>query len=197
MTDLHHLSDEELVKGFVSGNQKCFEILVARHKQKVFSYIFLMVRRQELAEDIFQESFLKVHCSIMQGRYAESGKFTSWVMRISHNLIIDYFRKQKHLPLVYNEDYSNDIFNNRKFSDNSIEDQLVFDEVLTDVSLLVDQLPQSQREVVKMRHYMGLSFKEIAEETNVSINTALGRMRYAIINLRKMMEEKDISLALP
>jgi len=197
MTDLHYLSDEELVKGFVAGNQKCFEILVTRHKQKVFSYIFLMVRRQELAEDIFQESFLKVHCSIMQGRYAESGKFASWVMRISHNLIIDYFRKQKHLPMVYNEDYSNDIFNNQKFSDNSIEDRMVFDEVLKDVSLLVEQLPDTQREVVKMRHYMGLSFKEIAEETNVSINTALGRMRYAIINLRKMMEEKDISLAIP
>jgi RNA polymerase sigma-70 factor (ECF subfamily) len=197
MTDLHYLSDEELVKGFVAGNQKCFEILVTRHKQKVFSYIFLMVRRQELAEDIFQESFLKVHCSIMQGRYAESGKFASWVMRISHNLIIDHFRKQKHLPMVYNEDYSNDIFNNRKFSDNSIEDRLVFDEVLKDVSQLVEQLPDTQREVVKMRHYMGLSFKEIAEETNVSINTALGRMRYAIINLRKMMEEKDITLALP
>lgn len=197
MTELYSLSDEELVKGFVAGNQKCFAILVERHKQKVFSYIFLMVRRQELAEDIFQESFLKVHCSIMQGRYAESGKFTSWVMRIAHNLIIDHFRKQKHLPMVYNEDYSGDLFNNRKLSDNSVEDRLVYDEVLKDVSLLVDQLPESQREVVKMRHYMGLSFKEIAEETNVSINTALGRMRYALINLRKMMEEKDITLSFP
>ncbi len=197
MTDLYCLSDEELVKGFVAGNQKCFEILVDRHKQKVFSYIFLMVRRQELAEDIFQESFLKVHCSIMLGRYAESGKFTSWVMRIAHNLIIDHYRKQKHLPMVYNEDYSSDLFNDRKLSDNSIEDRMVHEDILKDISLLVDQLPESQREVVRMRHYMGLSFKEIAEETDVSINTALGRMRYALINLRKMMDEKNISLSLP
>ncbi len=197
MTEIYQLSDEELVKGFISGNQKCFEILVERHKQKVFSYIYLMVKRQELAEDIFQESFLKVHCSIMQGRYAESGKFTSWVMRIAHNLIIDHFRKQKHLPMVYNEDYPNDIFNNQKLTDSSIEERMVHDEVLKDVAVLVEQLPESQREVVKMRHYMGLSFKEIAEETNVSINTALGRMRYALINLRKMMEEKDITLSIP
>lgn len=195
MTELYFLSDEELVKGFVAGNQKCFSILVERHKQKVFSYIYLMVRRQELAEDIFQESFLKVHCSIMEGRYAESGRFTSWVMRIAHNLIIDHFRKQKHLPLIYNEDYSHDLFNDRKLTDTSIEDQLVHDEVLKDVASLVDQLPDNQKEVVKMRHFMGLSFKEIAEETNVSINTALGRMRYALINLRKMMEEKDITLS--
>ena len=195
MTELNFLSDEELVKGFVAGNQKCFSLLVERHKQKVFSYIYLMVRRQELAEDIFQESFLKVHCSIMEGRYAESGKFTSWVMRISHNLIIDHFRKQKHLPMIYNEDYAHDLFNDRKLTDASIEDQLVHDEVLKDVALLVDQLPDNQKEVVKMRHFMGLSFKEIAEETNVSINTALGRMRYALINLRKMMEEKDITLS--
>ncbi len=197
MADLFNLSDEELVKGFALGNQKYFEILVERHKQKVFSYIFLMVRRPELAEDIFQESFLKVHCSIIQGRYAESGKFTSWVMRISHNLIIDHFRKQKHLPIIYKDDYPHDLFNDKRLTDNCFEDKVVHDEVLKDVSILVEQLPVSQREVVKMRHYMGLSFKEIAEETNVSINTALGRMRYALINLRKMMEEKDITLSLP
>ncbi|MCL2074582.1 MAG: sigma-70 family RNA polymerase sigma factor [Marinilabiliaceae bacterium] len=196
MTEVINLSDEELVKGFERGNQRCFNALIDRHKQKIFSFIFLMVRQQELAEDIFQDAFLKVHHSIKNGKYAESGKFVSWVMRISHNLIIDYFRKQKHLPMVYNEDYAGDLLNNSKLSDNSIEDKMVFDEVLQNVSSLVDLLPDSQREVVKMRHYMGMSFKEIAEETNVSINTALGRMRYAILNMRKLMEEKKISLTI-
>jgi RNA polymerase sigma factor (sigma-70 family) len=163
MTDLFNLSDEELVKSFVSGNQKCFDALIERHKQKVFSYIFLMVRRQELAEDIFQDAFLKVHYTISRGRYAESGRFASWVMRIAHNLIIDYFRRQKHFPMVYNEDHSRDIFNHTKFSETNIEDQIVYDEVLQDVADLVELLPDTQKEVVKMRHYMGLSFKEIAD----------------------------------
>ena len=196
MTDLINLSDEELVKSFAEGDQRCFNVLIDRHKQKIYSFIFLMVRRQELAEDIFQDSFLKVHHSIIEGRYAESGKFVSWVMRIAHNLIIDYYRKQKHLPMVYNEEYTYDLFNDYKLSDKSIEDKMVFDEILKDVSALVELLPDNQREVVKMRHYMGLSFKEIAEETNVSINTALGRMRYALLNLRRMMDEKNILLSL-
>jgi RNA polymerase sigma-70 factor (ECF subfamily) len=195
MTELKKLSDEELVESFAEGNPKCFDILIDRHKQKVFSFIFLMVRRQELAEDIFQDAFLKVHHSVRAGRYAESGKFASWVMRIAHNLIIDYFRKQKQLPMVYNEDHEYDIFNDSNLSDDSIEDKMVLAEIEHDVAALVELLPDTQREVVKMRHYMGLSFKEIAEETNVSINTALGRMRYALLNLRKMMEEKNIVLS--
>ncbi len=194
MTDLLNLSDEELVKSFVSGNQKCFDVLLERHKQKIFSYIFLMVRKHELAEDIFQDAFLKVHHTIMEGRYAESGRFVSWVMRIAHNLIIDHFRRQKHFPMVYNDDHSKDLFNHPKYSDSNIEDQMVYEEVLKDVSELVELLPDNQKEVVRMRHYLGLSFKEIAEETNVSINTALGRMRYALINLRRMMEERQLSL---
>ncbi|GAO28659.1 RNA polymerase sigma factor [Geofilum rubicundum] len=194
MTDLLNLSDEELVKSFVSGNQKCFDVLLERHKQKVFSYIFLMVRKQELAEDIFQDAFLKVYHTIMEGRYAESGRFASWVMRIAHNLIIDHFRRQKHFPMVYNDDHPKDLFNHPRYSDSNIEEQLVFEEVLKDVSELVELLPDNQKEVVKMRHYLGLSFKEIAEETNVSINTALGRMRYALINLRRMMEERQLTL---
>ena len=196
MADFLNLSDEELVKSFVEGDQRCFNVLIDRHKQKIFSFIFLMVRRQELAEDIFQDAFLKVHHSIIEGRYSESGRFASWVMRIAHNLIIDHYRKQKHLPMVYNEEYTYDLFNDSKLSDSSIEDKMVFNEVLKDVSALVELLPDNQREVVKMRHYMGLSFKEIAEETNVSINTALGRMRYALLNLRKMMEENDLTLSL-
>lgn len=197
MTDIINLSDEELVKGFADGNQRCFNALIDRHKQKIYSFIFLMVRKQELAEDIFQDSFLKVYSSIKDGKYAESGKFASWVMRIAHNLIIDHFRKQKHLPMVYEVENARDIFNNVKLSDGSIEDRMVYDEVMNDVSTLVELLPENQRQVVKMRHYLGLSFKEIADETGVSINTALGRMRYAILNLRKMMEEKNILLTLP
>jgi len=197
MADIINLSDEELVKGFADGNQRCFNALIDRHKQKIYSFIFLMVRKQELAEDIFQDSFLKVHSSIKDGKYAESGKFASWVMRIAHNLIIDHFRKQKHLPMVYEVENTRDIFNNVKLSDGSIEDQMVYEEVMSDVSALVELLPENQRQVVKMRHYLGMSFKEIADETGVSINTALGRMRYAILNLRKMMEEKNILLTLP
>ncbi len=195
MTDIVKLSDEQLVIGFVSGENRCFDALLERHKQKVFSYIFLMVRNQELAEDIFQDAFLKVHSTLIKGKYLESGKFASWVIRISHNLIIDHYRRQKHYQMVYNEDYPRDIFNQSKFSDRTIEDEIVQDEVLKGVAELVEMLPHNQKEVVKMRHYMGLSFKEIAEETNVSINTALGRMRYALINLRRMMEEKNISLS--
>lgn len=193
MTEVNKLSDEELVKGFVSGKQKCFDAILDRHKQKVFSYIFLMLRNQELAEDIFQDTFIKVHATLLNGRYSESGRFVSWVMRIAHNLIIDHFRRQKQFPIVYNDDYERDLFNNQKFSDKSIEDEMVRDEVYSSVAQLVEALPDTQREVVRMRHYMGLSFKEIAEETDVSINTALGRMRYALMNLRKMMEENNIS----
>ncbi|NLX72707.1 MAG: sigma-70 family RNA polymerase sigma factor [Bacteroidales bacterium] len=192
MTDLNKLSDEELVKSFVSGDKKCFDVLLERHKQRIFSYIFMMVRKQELAEDIFQDAFLKVHYTLSKGRYSESGRFASWVMRIAHNLIIDHFRRQKHFQVVYNGDYPKDLFNNPRYSDLNIEETIVFEEKLRDVSALIELLPDNQREVVVMRHYLGLSFKEIAEETDVSINTALGRMRYALINLRRMMEERSV-----
>lgn len=195
MTDLFKLSDEELVKSFVSGKKKCFDVLLERHKQKVFSYIFMMVRKEDLTEDLFQDTFVKVYHTLQDGRYAENGRFVSWVMRIAHNLIIDHFRRQKHFPVVYNDDHARDLFNHPRYSDQTIEDQMVMEEVLKDVSELVELLPDNQREVVKMRHYMGLSFKEIADETNVSINTALGRMRYALINLRRMMEERSCSLS--
>jgi RNA polymerase sigma-70 factor (ECF subfamily) len=194
MTEYNNLSDEGLVKGFTSGDHKCFDVLLERHKQRVFSYIFLMVRNQDLAEDIFQDAFMKVHSTLDKGSYAENGRFVSWVMRIAHNLIVDHYRRQKNFRLIYNEDYERDIFNDSSFSEGTIEEEMVKDEIYSDVSQLVELLPANQREVIKMRHYMGLSFKEIAEETNVSINTALGRMRYALLNLRKMMEEKNLSL---
>ncbi|PRY95976.1 RNA polymerase sigma-70 factor (ECF subfamily) [Marinilabilia salmonicolor] len=196
MTELTILSDEELVKKFISGDSRCIDLLIERHHQRIYSFIFLMVRQRDLAEDIFQDVFVKVIHSLKSGKYAENGRFTSWVMRIAHNLIIDHFRKQKNQQMVSNDQHSFDLFNNARFSDQTIEDQMVHDQLISEVAALVEMLPESQKEVIRLRHYFGLSFKEIAEETNVSINTALGRMRYALINMRKMMEEKNMSLTI-
>jgi len=188
------LSDNSLVKQFVDGNQQAVEILIARHKKRVFTYIFLIVKNHHLAEDIFQDTFIKVIRSLKSGKYTENGKFISWVLRISHNLIIDHFRKEKLLSTTSNEDTSVDLFNSPKYSEENIEDKLVYDQITADVRLLIDELPSDQREVIIMRHYQGLSFKEISDLTDVSINTALGRMRYALINLRKLIEKKNLSL---
>ncbi|MFP4023328.1 MAG: RNA polymerase sigma factor [Thiohalospira sp.] len=187
-------SDHELVKRFIDGNQSSIETLIKRHKDKVYTYIFLMVKNEHLANDIFQETFIKVIKSLHTGKYQENGKFISWVIRISHNLIIDYFRKEKQMKTYSNDEYETDLFNSNKFSDKTIEDNIIHEQVCNDVRKLVDFLPEEQKEVVLLRHYVGLSFKDIAEQTNVSINTALGRMRYALINLRKLIEEKKLSL---
>jgi RNA polymerase sigma factor (sigma-70 family) len=189
-------TDYELISRFIKGEQSCFEELINRHKNKVFAYISLYIRDQALAEDIFQDTFLKVIQSVKSGRYYDNGKFISWVMRIAHNLIIDHFRRIKQMNTVSNDNYESDIFNSRKFADSTIEDDLIKRQVQKDIRKMITQLPDDQREVVILRHYAGLSFKEIAEITDVSINTALGRMRYALINLRKLMDEKKISLAL-
>jgi len=179
------LNDNELVQQFMKGDQESLEILIHRHKSRVFSYILLIVKNQELAEDIFQETFIKVIRSLKKGKYTENGKFISWVLRISHNLIIDHFRKEKLKGMVSNESTQVDIFNSRKFAEDTIEDQMVKTQILFEVKELIAELPEDQQQVIYMRHYMGLSFKEIAEKTDVSINTAWGRMRYALINLRK------------
>ncbi len=189
------LSDYELVKRYTCGHQPSFEILLNRHKNRIFSYIIVIVKDQQLAEDIFQDTFIKVINSLKTGRYHEEGRFVSWVMRIAHNLIIDHFRKEKHLPTYSNDAYEIDLFNSSKFSDATVEQNMIKDQITNEVKDLLDELPDDQREVVVMRHYMGLSFKEIAEQTNVSINTALGRMRYALINLRKMIKEKNLILS--
>jgi len=196
MRDLKQLADEALVKGYMSGNSRCIDVLIERHKNKIFTYILVSVKNRELAEDIFQDTIVKVIHSLKAGKYSENGKFTSWVMRIGHNLIIDHYRKEKHLSMVSNDNYDFDLFNNPRFSAVSVEDKIVYDQILKDVSKLVNLLPESQKKVVELRHYKGLSFKDIAEELGVSINTALGRMRYAIINLRKIAEEKNISLSI-
>ena len=187
-------SDYELIQRFIKGEQSCFEQLVYRHKNKVFAYISLYIRDQALAEDIFQDTFLKVIQSVKNGKYYDNGKFVSWVMRIAHNLIIDHFRRVKQMNTISNDSYETDLFNSTKFAEDNIEDIMVNRQIQKDVRKMINLLPDDQREVVILRHYADLSFKEIAEITNVSINTALGRMRYALINMRKIMEENKISL---
>ena len=187
-------TDQELVRQFINGNRSGIENLIHRHKKKVFTYISIYVREQSLAEDIFQETFLKVIHSLKAGKYTDNGKFLSWVMRIAHNLIIDHFRREKQMRMLSNDNYESDILNEKKFTEDNIEDYMVKEQIVNDVRTLLEKLPEDQREVVMLRHYAGLSFKEIAEQTDVSINTALGRMRYALINMRKMIEEKCLNL---
>jgi RNA polymerase sigma-70 factor (ECF subfamily) len=190
------ISDYELIQRFIKGEQSCFEHLIHRHKNKVFAYISLYIRDQALAEDLFQDTFMKVIQSVRAGKYQDNGKFISWVMRIAHNLIIDHFRKMKQMNTVSNDDYESDLFNSKKFSESTVEDDMIKRQIQKDVRKIISHLPEDQREVVILRHYAGLSFKEIADITDVSINTALGRMRYALINMRKLIEEKKISLTL-
>lgn len=188
------LTDNELVVKFVNGDAQAIETLIHRYKNKVYTYILLTVRDQQLAEDIFQDTFLKVIKSLTEGRYQENGRFLQWVMRIAHNLVIDYFRREKQMNTVSSEKYEFDLFNSQKFSDQTIEDEIIDFQITKDIRRLVDELPDDQKEIILLRHYGGLSFKEIADQTNVSINTALGRMRYALINLRKIIKDNNISL---
>jgi len=194
MFNTEPMNDNALVQKFINGDQLALEELVNRHKNRVFTYIVLIVKNHQLAEDIFQDTFIKVIRSLKTGKYTENGKFVSWVLRIAHNLIIDHFRREKLLSTTSNDDTEVDLFNSQKYSDENIEDRLVYDQITTDVRKLIDLLPEDQRQVIIMRHYMGLSFKEISEQTDVSINTALGRMRYALINLRKLIKNSQVSL---
>lgn len=194
MESLHQLTDDKLVKLYKEGNNKAFEVLLSRYQSKVYTYIYLIVRNKELAEDIFQDTFIKAIATIQQDRYVESGKFLAWVNRIAHNLIIDYFRREKNESTFSIEGMTTDLLNNAKFSEKSTEDIILKEQILVDVIRLVDELPLTQQMVVKMRFFENLSFKEIAEKTNVSINTALGRMRYALINIRRLARKKNVSL---
>jgi RNA polymerase sigma factor (sigma-70 family) len=190
------ISDYELILRFIKGEQPCFEQIIHRHKNKVFAYISLYIRDQALAEDIFQDTFLKVIQSVKAGKYSDNGKFVSWVMRIAHNLIIDHFRRIKQMNTISNDDYESDIFNSKSFAMDNVEDDMIKRQIQKDVRKIISHLPDDQKEVVILRHYSDLSFKEIADITGVSINTALGRMRYALINMRKIMEENKISLTI-
>ena len=190
------ITDYELIQRFIKGEQCCFEKLIYRHKNKVFAYISLYIRDQALAEDIFQDTFLKVIQSVKSGKYSDNGKFISWVMRIAHNLIIDHFRRIKQMNTISNDNYESDLFNSKSFAEDNVEDNMIKRQIQKDIRAMISHLPDDQREVVILRHYAGLSFKEIADITDVSINTALGRMRYALINMRRIMTEKNISLTL-
>lgn len=194
MVEKLSFSDHDLVRRYIDGDSSCIEILINRHKNKVYNYIYLLVKKQDLAEDLFQDTFIKVIKSLLHEKYQDNGKFLPWVLRIAHNLVIDHFRKEKQLNTVSNDSYEMDLFNSKKFAEDTVEDQLISHQITSDVRSLVDLLPEEQKEVVLLRHYAGLSFKEIAEQTQVSINTALGRMRYALINLRKIIEEKEVIL---
>lgn len=186
-------SDQELISRYLKGNEEALELLINRHKERVYTYIFSLVKDHQLAEDIFQDVFIKVINTLKRGKYNEEGKFLPWVMRISHNLVIDTFRKAKRMPTADGGD-KYDIFDTIKQNGPSVEEEMVWEQIKGDVKELIELLPEEQRTVLRMRHYCEMSFKEIAEETNVSINTALGRMRYALINLRKLIEERQMSL---
>ncbi len=187
-------SDQVLVKQYMNGNVDSINLLIERHKDRVYTFIYLLVKNNEIAEDIFQDTFIKVIRSLRLKKYQDTGKFVAWVLRIAHNLIIDYFRKEKQLNTFSRDDYELDIFNSKRFAEANHEDILVQEQIHETVRSLVEELPEDQREVVILRHYRDMSFKEIAEYTDVSINTALGRMRYALINMRKMIEERNLML---
>ena len=184
--------DSELIAQYRSGYEPAFGLLVDRHKRKIYTSIFLIVKDQEVAEDILQEVFVKVVNTVLSDKYNEEGKFLPWVMRVAHNMAIDHFRKSTRHPMIQMEDGSN-VFNSLRFAQDSIEDQTMRDENIVMIKRLIEELPESQKEVLVMRFYVEMSFQEIAEKTGVSINTALGRMRYALIHLRKKMKQLNIA----
>lgn len=187
------IDDSVLVKDYINGEEKALEILIQRHNQRITSFIYSKVMDRDIAEDIFQDTFIKVIRTLKKGAYSEEGKFLPWVMRIAHNLIIDHFRKNKKMPMFRGNDDFNifSIIGDEKLN---IEKQIIKDQIDVDLALMIQELPDDQKEVVTMRIYQDMSFKEISENTGVSINTALGRMRYALINLRKMVEKHHIVL---
>ena len=185
------LTDNELIAQYVAGDESALKTLITRHEKRVFSYIMLSVKNRELAEDIFQDTFIKVINTLRSGNYKEEGKFVQWVMRIANNLKIDYFRKMQRMP-VFEGNGDFDIFDVIYGTDPSVEQKMITEQIYEELRVLITMLPDEQREVLEMRIYNDISFKDIAEITGVSINTALGRMRYALINLRKIIKEKNV-----
>jgi RNA polymerase sigma factor (sigma-70 family) len=190
------VSDKELVGSYLNGNHTSVEKLINRHQGRVYAYILMLVKDRQLADDIFQDTFIKVIKTLKSGSYKEEGKFIQWTMRIAHNLIIDHFRKSKRLPVVDNNNDNYDLMDNLTLADASIEEQMITDQIHDDLRKLIEFLPDEQREVLYLRLYAEMSFKDIADLTNVSINTALGRMRYALINMRKMIKEKNLVMSM-
>ena len=197
MNTLESMTDEELALAYIDGNNRAFDELLSRSQDKIFTYIMYVVKDEDLANDLFQETYLKVITKMQNGRYTDTGKFIWWVTRIAHNVIIDHYRTLKSSKII-EPGKDNDLTNLNSTSvlDSNRENELANEQVLRDVKRLVEALPETQREVVIMRFYQELSFKEIAEQTNVSINTSLGRMRYALMNLRKLTKEYGVSLAI-
>lgn len=196
MRNLNRFTDEQLVAAYAQGSNEAFDALLSRYQNNVYSYIFRIVKDQEVADDIFQETFVKIITTVRQGRYVDTGRFAAWMMRIARNLIIDYFRQEKSSNTVSIDLGDTDVLNRRDFSDGTIEDSMIVDQIHSDVRKLMESLPETQREVLEMRFFKDMSFKEIAETTNVSINTALGRMRYALMHIRKLAKEKNIVLSM-
>ena len=188
------LSDQVLLNHYLSGDQGAISKLIERHSRRVRDYINMMVKDRDVAEDIFQETFIKAVRVIDDGRYTDNGKFLSWILRIAHNQVIDHFRAQRQNKTVTEAEAGYDVLGSLRFAERNVEDAMVSEQIERDVRALVGLLPPEQREVVMMRYFSGLSFKDIAEQTDVSINTALGRMRYALINLRRMIKEKNMVL---
>ncbi len=190
----HTPSDKELIRDYLNGRESSLQHIIFRYKDKLYAYIFTMVKCHQTTDDIFQDTFIKVINTLKSGNYNEEGKFIHWVTRIAHNLIIDYFRKNKRMPIQPQQN-DQDPFEKINMQSDSIEDTIIQEQIYEDIKRLVEELPEDQKEVLKMRHYKGMSFKDIAEQTDVSINTALGRMRYAIINLRKYASDRNLILS--
>ncbi len=191
--DYKAMTDAELVKLYINGKEQSLSILIGRHEQRIFSYILSKIQNRDLANDVFQDTFVKIIKTLRKGNYNEEGKFLQWSLRIAHNLVIDHFRKQKRIPTVApNDQY--DIFKIIKDETPSAENEMIQAQIEKDLHKLIVLLPEEQLEVLKLRHFSGLSFKDIADQTGVSINTALGRMRYALINLRKLMVDNKVTL---
>lgn len=196
MQQLSKLTDDQLVASYAKGDNAAFDMLLSRHQEKVHNYIFHMVKDEDLAEDIFQETFVKAITTIRQNRYSGDGKFAAWITRIAHNLIIDHFRQAQGISTVSTDNVEANVLNRRDLSEGSIEDDMIESQILSDVKNLVVGLPADQKAVVEMRFYENMSFKEIAQRTGVSINTALGRMRYAILYMRRRAKEANIALSI-
>ena len=195
MVKTKSMTDAELVKAYTQGDNDAFDQLLRKYSDKVFAYIIRTVKNEDVANDIFQDTFVKAILTIRQGRYTENGKFPAWITRIAHNLIIDYYRQTKAENLQSSDVAEADVLNRKELSEATIEEEIISRQLLEDVRGLIKYLPEPQREVLTMRFYRNMSFKEIAEETRVSINTALGRMRYAVLNLRRIASEKEIALS--
>lgn len=194
MQKLTERTDDQLIESFASGNNQAFDVLLGRHQSRVYNFIFSILKDAALSDDAFQETFVKAITTIKQGRYNADGKFSSWILRIAHNIVIDHYRQTKNESTVSSSQTEYDVFNRRDLAEETIEDLMVDVNIRDDVRHLVRSLPAEQRQVLVMRYYRDMSFKQIAEKTGVSINTALGRMRYAILNLRRIARERHIEL---